>query len=119
MGRIQSWMMWIAGMLAVLGSVHIVSLPLGILFVQIDVLMPIVGVMCLAVAFVSYEQMGRNSFLNWLLWGTGIAALATAVLNILPLLNLTIVLPFMTVNGLMLIVGLVCLMIAYLKTWSR
>jgi len=119
MGRIQSWMLWIAGMLAVLGSIHVVNLPLGILFVQIDMLMPIVGVLCLAVAFVSHEQMGRNSTLNWLLWGTGFAALATAVLNFLPLLNLSIVLPFMTVNGLMLIIGLVCLMLAYLKTWSR
>ena len=119
MGRVQSWMMWIAGMLAVLGSIHIVRLPLGFLFVQVDVLMPIVGVLCLAVAYFSHEQMGRNSFLNWVLWATGFAALATAVLNILPLLNLTIVLPFMSVNGLMLIIGLVCLMIAYLKTWSR
>ena len=41
------------------------------------------------------------------------------VLNFLPLVNLSIVLPFMTINGLMLITGLVCLMLAYLKTWSR
>jgi hypothetical protein len=119
MGRVQSWMMWIAGMLAVLGSIHVVSMPLSILFVQVDVLMPIVGVLCLAVAYVSREEAGKNSVLNWVLWITGGAALATAVLNFLPLANLTIVLPFMTVNGLMLIIGLVCLLIAYLKTWRR
>jgi hypothetical protein len=119
MGRVQSWMMWVAGMLALLGSIHVVSLPLGILFVQVDVLMPIVGVLCLAVAYVSREQAGKNSVLNWALWVTGVAALATAVLSFLPLVNLQIVLPFMTINGLMLIIGFACLLIAYLKTWSR
>ncbi len=119
MGRIQSWMMWIAGMLAVLGSIHVVSMPLGILFVQIDVLMPIVGVLCLAVAYVSREELGRNSVLNWVLWITGFAALATAILRFLPVVNLQIELPFMTINGLMLIIGFMCLLIAYLKTWRR
>jgi hypothetical protein len=112
-------MMWVAGMLAVLGSIRVVSVPLAILFVQIDVLMLIVAALCLAVAFVSLEQTGRNSVLNLALWITGFAALATAVLNFLPILNLSIVLPFVTINGLMLIIGFVCLMIAYVKTWSR
>ena len=119
MGRVQSWMMWVAGMLAVLGSIHVVSLPLSVLFVQIDVLMPIVGLLCLAVAYVSREDAGKNSALNWALWITGFAAFAAAVLNFLPLVNLQIVLPFLTINGLTLIIGFVCLLIAYLKTWRR
>ena len=119
MGRVQSWMMWIAGMLAILGSINVVSLPLSILFVQINVLMPVVGVLCFAVAYVSYEEAHKNSTLNWILWATGVAALGAAVLSILPLVNLQIVLPFMTINGLTLIIGFVCLLIAYLKTWRR
>jgi len=119
MGRVQSWMMWVAGMLAILGSIGIARLPLGILFVQIDVLMPIVGLLCFAVAYVTREDSGKNSALNWALWITGFAAFASAALSYLPLLNLSIVLPFMTINGLTLIVGFVCLLIAYLKTWRR
>ena len=119
MGRVQSRMMWVAGMLAILGSIGIARLPLGILFVQIDVLTPIVGLLCFAVAYVSREDAGKNSTLNWALWITGFAAFAAAVLNFLPLVNLQIVLPFMTINGLTLIIGFVCLLIAYLKTWQR
>ena len=119
MGRVQSWMMWIAGMLAILGSINVVSLPLSILFVQVIVLMPVVGVLCFAVAYVSYEQAHKNTTLNWILWGTGAVAFLTAFLSLLPLINLQIVLPFMTINGLMLILGFVCLLIAYLKTWQR
>lgn len=119
MGRIQSWMLWVAGMLAVLGSFRAVRVPLVILFAEVDVLMLIVGALVLAVAFVSHEQTGRNSVLNWALWITGIAALATPVLYVLPLINLRIELPLITINGLMLIIGFVLLMIAYLKTWAR
>lgn len=119
MGRVQSWMMWVAGMLAILGSIHIVSLPLSILFVQIDVLMPIVGLLCFAVAYVSWEDTGKNSVLNWALWITGAAAIGSAFLSYLPLVNLHIVLPFMSINGLTLIIGFVCLLMAYLKTWRR
>jgi type VI protein secretion system component VasK len=81
--------------------------------------MPVVGVLCFAVAYVSYEEAHKNSTLNWILWATGVAALGAAVLSILPLVNLQIVLPFMTINGLTLIIGFVCLLIAYLKTWRR
>ena len=119
MGRVQSWMMWVAGMMAVLGSIHVVSLPLSILFVQVDVLMPIVGLLCFAVAYVSREDAGKNSVLNGILWMVGAVAIASAVLTFFPLVNLQIVLPFMTINGLMLIVGFICLLIAYLKTWRR
>ncbi len=119
MGRVQSWMMWVAGMLAILGSIGVARLPLGILFVQIDVLMPIVGLLCLAVAYVSREDAGKNSVLNWALWITGFAAFGAALVSYLPLVNLQIVLPFMTINGLTLIIGFVCLLIAYLKTWRR
>ncbi|MBI1211091.1 MAG: hypothetical protein GC190_06475 [Alphaproteobacteria bacterium] len=119
MGRVQSWMMWVAGMLAILGSINVVSLPLSILFVQVNVLMPVVGILCFAVAYVSYEQAHKNTTLNWILWATGCAAFLTAVLSFVPLVDLKIVLPFLTINGLMLILGFVCLLIAYLKTWRR
>lgn len=119
MGRVQSWMMWIAGMLAILGSINVVSLPLSILFVQVNVLMPVVGALCLAVAYFTYEEAHKNSTLNYILWGTGIAAFVVAFLAVLPVAGLDIKLPFVTINGLMLIVGFVCLLIAYLKTWRR
>jgi hypothetical protein len=119
MGRVQSWMMWIAGMLAILGSINVVSLPLSILFVQVNVLMPVVGALCLAVAYFTYEETHKNSTLNYLLWGTGIAAFAITLFGWLPMVGLEIKLPFVTINGLMLILGFVCLLIAYLKTWRR
>ena len=119
MGRVQSWMMWVAGMLAILGSINVVSLPLSILFVQINVLMPMVGVLCLAVAYFTYEETHKNNTLNYILWGTGIAAFVVAFLSVLPIAGLDIKLPFVTINGLMLIVGFACLLIAYLKTWRR
>jgi hypothetical protein len=115
MGRVQSWMMWVAGMLAILGSLHIARLPLALVFIQIDVLMPIVGLLCFAVAYVSREELGRNSVLNYALWITGIAAFA----SIVPLVSLPIVLPFITLNALTLMIGFACLIIAYLKTWRR
>ena len=119
MARVQSWMMWIAGMLAVLGSINVVSLPLNILFVQVHLLMPVVGLLCLAVAYFQWEDTGKNSTLNYILWGTGFAAFIVAFLTVLPIAGLDIKLPFVTINGLMLIVGFVCLLIAYLKTWRR
>lgn len=115
MKRVQSWMMWVAGMLAVLGSVGIVRLPLHVVFIQIDVLMPIVALLCFAVAYVNYENTSKNSVLNWALWIAG----AVALLTLLPVISLPIILPLVQVNGLMLIVGFVCLLIAYLKTWGR
>ena len=41
--RLQSWMLWIAGMLAIAGAINLASLPLKVLFLQVNILMPIAG----------------------------------------------------------------------------
>lgn len=112
MARVQSWMLWVAGLLAILGSVGLVRLPLMLLFVSIDILTLIVGFLCFAAAYASREAEASNSVLNWALWITG----GAAIVSLLPIVSLPIILPFVTVNGLMLIVGFICLLIAYLKS---
>ena len=54
--KLQSWMLWVAGLLAILGSINVASLPLKVLFLQVNVLMPIVGLLCLASAYASSER---------------------------------------------------------------
>ncbi|HAH11882.1 MAG TPA: hypothetical protein DCL54_13710 [Alphaproteobacteria bacterium] len=114
MSNVQSWMLWIAGVLAILGAVGVARLPLQILFVQIDMLMPIVAMLCAAAGFSSEQVHGRTT-LSTILWANA----AAAVITLLPFISLPIVLPIIRIDGLQLIVGFICLLIAYLKTWSR
>ena len=56
LAKLQSWMLWVAGVLAVMGSIGLASLPLQILFLQANILMPIVGLLCLGSAVIVSER---------------------------------------------------------------
>ena len=118
--RLQSWMLWVAGILAILGSIGIASLPLKVLFVSVNVLMPIVGALCFASAYAASERavldqaapsMTRRIRIYALL-GLGIASFLT----ILPLVSLPVVLPLVQFDMLMLLIGFGCLFFAYVGT---
>ena len=51
MARVLSWSLWIAGIIAVLRGIGLVELPLKIVFVQIDMTMILVGLICLFNAY--------------------------------------------------------------------
>ena len=118
--KLQSWMLWVAGILAVLGSVKVASLPLRILFLQVEMLMPIVGLLTLAAAYASNERAVLDAaspstarrFRIYALIVIGIASFATIV----PFVSLPVVLPFVTLDMLMLLIGFSCLFFAYVGT---
>jgi hypothetical protein len=118
--KLQSWMLWVAGVLAVLGSVKVASLPLRVLFLQVEVLMPIVGLLALAAAYASNERAVLDAaspstarqFRIYALIVIGIASFATMV----PFVSLPVVLPFITLDMLMLLIGFTCLFFAYVGT---
>ena len=120
LAKLQSWMLWIAGVLAVLGSIGLASLPLQILFLQANILMPIVGLLCLGSAFIVSERATideKDPSLSrririWALIVLGILGFAT----MLPLVALPVVLPFMRLDMLMLLIGFGCLFFAYVGT---
>jgi hypothetical protein len=118
--RLQSWMLWIAGLLAVAGAINIASLPLKILFFQINLLMPVVGILCLASAYAASERatvdaasrsLGR-SIRNWAL----IVLAAASFVTIVPLVALPLDLAFLRLDMLMLLIGFGCLFFAYVGT---
>lgn len=118
--RLQSWMLWTAGVLAIMGAINIASLPLKLLFIQINVLMPIVGVLCLAAAYATNERAavdGAEASLPrkiriWSLIGLAIASFATIV----PFVELPVILPFFRLDMLSLLIGFACLFFAYVGT---
>src|SRR5262245_41584100 len=118
--KLQSWMLWVAGVLAILGSLGIASLPLKVLFLQANILMPIVGGLCLACAYAASERAavdGAAASLTrririWALIVLGIASF----LSILPLVSLPLDLPFLRLDMLMLLIGFACLFFAYVGT---
>ena len=120
LARLQSWMLWIAGMLAVLGSIGLASLPLQILFLQANILMPIVGLLCFGSAFIvsgratidEKDPSLSRRIRIWALIVLGILGFAT----MLPLVALPVVLPFMRLDMLMLLIGFGCLFFAYVGT---
>ncbi len=118
--RLQSWMLWVAGVLAVLGSVGIASLPLRILFVSVNVLMPIVGVLCLASAYATSERAALDQASPSITRRIRIYALITLAIasfaTVLPLVSLPVVLPLVQFDMLMLLVGFGCLFFAYVGT---
>jgi len=119
-GRLQSWMLWVAGVLAVLGSVGIASLPLRVLFVSINVLMPIVGVLCLAAAYAAHERAVLDQAAPSMTRRVRTYALITLAIGsfatILPLVSLPVVLPLVQFDMLMLLIGFGCLFFAYVGT---
>jgi hypothetical protein len=118
--RLQSWMLWVAGILAVLGSVGIASLPLRILFVSVNVLMPIVGALCLASAYAASERAALDQASPSITRRIRIYALITLGLasfaTVLPLVSLPVVLPLVQFDMLMLLIGFGCLFFAYVGT---
>ena len=113
-------MLWVAGVLAVLGSIGVASLPLRILFLQANVLMPIVGLFCLGSAFIVSERATldeRDPSLSrririWALIVLGILSFA----SMLPIVELPVQLPFLRLDMLMLLIGFGCLFFAYVGT---
>jgi hypothetical protein len=118
--KLQSWMLWVAGILAILGSIKVASLPLKLLFVQVEILMPIVGLLALASAYASNERAlidaaspsSARRFRIYALIGVALASFAT----IIPFVSLPVVLPFLTLDMLMLLIGFACLFFAYIGT---
>lgn len=120
LARLQSWMLWIAGVLAILGSIGLASLPLKILFLSANILMPIVGLLCLGSAFIVSERATidvKDPSLSrririWALIILGILSF----ISILPIIDLPVQLPFLRLDMLMLIIGFGCLFFAYIGT---
>ena len=116
--KLQSWMLWVAGILAILGSINIASLPLKVLFIQVNVLMPIVGLLALASAYASNERAlidaaspsTARRVRIYALIGVAIASFVAIFMS------LPVVLPFVTLDMLMLLIGFSCLFFAYIGT---
>lgn len=118
--RLQSWMLWVAGVLAVLGSVGIASLPLRVLFVSVNVLMLIVGVLCLASAYAANERAVLDQASPSTTRQIRIYALVTLAVasfaTMLPFISLPVLLPLVQFDMLMLLIGFGCLFFAYVGT---
>jgi hypothetical protein len=120
LAKLQSWMLWIAGILAVLGSIGVASLPLKVLFLQANILMPIVGLFCLGSAFIVSERASIDAkdpsvsrrVRIWALIVLGILSFA----SMLPIIELPVQLPFLRLDMLMLLIGFGCLFFAYVGT---
>jgi hypothetical protein len=118
--RLQSWMLWIAGLLAVAGSINIASLPLKLLFLQVNILMPVVGILCLASAYAASERAAIDAASASLtrrirIWALIVLAIASFV-TIVPLVALPLDLAFLRLDMLMLLIGFACLFFAYVGT---
>lgn len=118
--KLQSWMLWIAGVLAVLGSINVAALPLQVLFLQVNVLMPIVGLLCLASAYAANERAVIDAASPSLSRRIRIYALIVLAIasfaTIVPIVELPVVLPFLKLDMLMLLIGFACLFFAYVGT---
>ena len=116
--KLQSWMLWVAGVLAVLGSIGLASLPLQVLFIQVNILMPIVGALCLAAAFASSERAVLDQASASLSRRVRIYALTVlAVASFATMFfSLPAVLPVVQFDMLKLLVGFGCLFFAYVGT---
>ncbi len=120
LARLQSWMLWIAGVLAIMGSIGMASLPLKVLFLQANILMPIVGLFCLGSAFIVSERASLDArdpslarrIRVWALIVLGILSFV----SILPIVELPVQLAFVRLDMLMLIIGFGCLFFAYVGT---
>jgi hypothetical protein len=118
--KLQSWMLWVAGVLAVLGSVQIASMPLRVLFVQVEMLMPIVGLLCLASAYAANERAVIDAASPSLSRRVRIYALIVLAIasfaTIVPFVELPAVLPLLKLDMLKLLIGFACLFFAYIGT---
>lgn len=120
LAKLQSWLLWISGILALLGSIGLGSVLLEVLFLKFNVLMIVVGVFCLGAAFIVSERaaiedkdpsMSRRVRI-WALIGMGIVSFV----SILPFIGLTAKFMNFQVDLLALSVGFGCLFFAYIGT---
>lgn len=118
--KLQSWMLWVAGILAILGSVKVASLPLKLLFLQVELLMPIVGLLCLAAAYAASERAAVDAASPSLTRRIRIYALIVLAIasfaTVVPFVALPVVLPLVQLDMLMLLIGFACLFFAYIGT---
>lgn len=118
--KLQSWMLWVAGILAILGSVKVASLPLKLLFLQVELLMPIVGLLCLAAAYAASERAAVDAASPSLTRRIRIYALIVLAIasfaTVVPFVSLPVVLPLVQLDMLMLLIGFACLFFAYIGT---
>jgi len=113
-------LLWIAGILALLGSIGLVSVLLEVLFLKFNVLMIVVGIFCLGAAFIVSERatIGEKDpsisrrVRIWALLVMGIVSFV----SILPFVGLTAKLMNFHVDLLALSVGFGCLFFAYIGT---
>jgi hypothetical protein len=113
-------MLWVAGLLAVAGAINIASLPLRVLFLQVNLLMPVVGILCLASAYASSERAVLDAASPSLsrrirIWALIVLSIASFV-TIVPLVALPLDLAFLRLDMLMLLIGFGCLFFAYVGT---
>jgi hypothetical protein len=120
--KLQSWMLWVAGVMAILGAINVASLPLKVLFLQVNILMPIVGLLCLAAAYASSERAALDAASPSLSRRIRIYALIVLAIasfaTIVPFVALPLQLPFITLDMLMLLIGFTALFFAYVGTRS-
>jgi hypothetical protein len=120
LARLQSWLLWIAGVMAILGSIGLGSVQLEIAFLRMNVLMVVVGLFCLASAFIVSERASidqASASLSrrvriWALIVTGIASFA----SLIPIIGLGANFMNFRVDLIALGVGVVCLFFAYVGT---
>jgi hypothetical protein len=120
LASLQSWLLWIAGIMAILGSIGLGSVQLEIAFLKVNVLMIVVGLFCLASAFIVSERaaldkasasMSRRIRI-WALIVMGIASIA----SIIPFIGLGATLMNFRVDLIALSIGFGCLFFAYVGT---
>lgn len=120
LASLQSWLLWIAGIMAILGSIGLGSVQLEIAFLKVNVLMIVVGLFCLASAFIVSERatldkasasMSRRIRI-WALIVMGIASIA----SIIPFIGLGATLMNFRVDLIALGIGFGCLFFAYVGT---
>ena len=120
LASLQSWLLWIAGIMAILGSIGLGSVQLEIAFLKVNVLMIVVGLFCLASAFIVSERaaldkasasMSRRIRI-WALIVMGIASIA----SIIPFIGLGATLMNFRVDLVALSIGFGCLFFAYVGT---
>ena len=118
--KLQSWMLWVAGILAILGSIKVASLPLKLLFLQVELLMPIVGHHRLAAAYAASERAAVDAASPSLTRRIRIYALIVLAIasfaTVVPFVSLPVVLPLVQLDMLMLLIGFACLFFAYIGT---
>lgn len=120
LASLQSWLLWIAGILAILGSIGLGSVLLEIAFLKVNMLMVVVGLCCLASAFIVSERAVLDNATAsvsrririWALIGMGVASIA----SIVPFVGLSATLMNFRVDLIALGIGFGCLFFAYVGT---